>query len=79
MNAIHFVMKFTIARLNDDYVNATCRMDDGCRKMAVDLFIAFLHCDGACAKALHRNNTGRHDTIRRNTDKGINAMTARPR
>lgn len=38
---MHFVMKFTIARLNDDYVNGTCRMDDGCRKMAVVLFTAF--------------------------------------
>lgn len=50
---MHFVMKFTIARLNDGFVNATCRMNDGCNKTEV----AFLHCDGACLHALHRNNT----------------------
>ncbi|WP_199451965.1 hypothetical protein [Marinobacter sp. bablab_jr008] len=38
---MHFVMKFTIARLNDDYVNGTCWMDDGSSKMAVVLFTAF--------------------------------------
>lgn len=30
MYANHFVMKFTIARLNDGFVNGACRMNDGC-------------------------------------------------
>ncbi|MGB4344726.1 MAG: hypothetical protein WBJ03_14070 [Moraxellaceae bacterium] len=53
MDAMHFVMKFTIARLNDGFVNGAWRMNDGCNKTEV----AFLHCDGACLHALHRNNT----------------------
>lgn len=53
MYANHFVMKFTIARLNDGFVNGACRRSDSCNKLEV----AFLHCDGACLHALHRNNT----------------------
>ncbi|MDO8267772.1 MAG: hypothetical protein Q7T32_08055 [Moraxellaceae bacterium] len=79
IKAINFVMKFTIAWLNDDYVNATCRMDDGCIKMAVVLFTAFciamVRAQGLCTATI-QNGMTRYGAPQ---DERISGMTARPR